>query len=100
MSARLGPNASTLPVGPLLAAAHARAAGIDPRCARDGATAVAVPDRLLGEVLGVQRSAVTKLRSRGSVNAWTADRYATRLGLHPAEVWGNDWWSVPDRVVA
>jgi hypothetical protein len=21
-----------------------------------------------------------------------ADRYATRLGLHPAEVWGADWW--------
>ena len=21
-----------------------------------------------------------------------ADRYAVRLGLHPAEVWGASWW--------
>jgi hypothetical protein len=22
-----------------------------------------------------------------------ADRYATRLGLHPAEVWAGSWWA-------
>jgi hypothetical protein len=22
-----------------------------------------------------------------------ADRYATKLGLHPAEVWGDTWWA-------
>lgn len=22
-----------------------------------------------------------------------ADRYATRLGFHPAEVWGTAWWA-------
>lgn len=27
--------------------------------------------------------------------SWAAaDRFATALGLHPAEVWGDDWWSV------
>lgn len=28
------------------------------------------------------------------LSANQADRYATKLGLHPAEVWGAAWWSV------
>lgn len=30
------------------------------------------------------------------LSAGQADRYATRLGLHPSEVWGADW-SRPER---
>jgi hypothetical protein len=30
------------------------------------------------------------------LTATQADRYATRLGLHPVEVWGADW-SRPER---
>jgi hypothetical protein len=26
------------------------------------------------------------------LSATQADRYATRLGLHPGEVWGVDWY--------
>lgn len=26
-----------------------------------------------------------------------ADRFATALGMHPAEVWGADWWIVARR---
>ena len=30
------------------------------------------------------------------LSATQADRYATRLGLHPGEVWGADWYR-PER---
>lgn len=31
-------------------------------------------------------------RQGRDLNVWAADRYACRIGLHPALVWGNDWW--------
>lgn len=31
----------------------------------------------------------------GGTLAWiTADRLACALGLHPASIWGEDWWAV------
>jgi hypothetical protein len=32
-------------------------------------------------------------RRTGRLNVWAADRYACSIGLHPALVWGNDWWT-------
>ena len=29
---------------------------------------------------------------RGRINLDTADRYAIRLGVHPATIWGDTWW--------
>jgi len=32
---------------------------------------------------------------------WTmADRLAIRLGYHPAEIWGHEWWALNDSEVA
>ena len=49
----------------------------------------------LNRRLGVNRRQVYRWRTAGRIGVVTADRVACRLGLHPCEVWGNDWWSIP-----
>ncbi len=29
----------------------------------------------------------------GKLTPAAADKLAVRLGLHPADIWGNDWWT-------
>lgn len=41
---------------------------------------------------GVTSSAWRKARARG-LPLRNADRWAIRAGLHPAIVWGDDWWA-------
>lgn len=56
----------------------------------DPATLVAVvgePLRSVARRLGVDPAALCRpLTDR------QADRFATRLGMHPGAVWGADWW--------
>lgn len=45
----------------------------------------------LAEELHMDRHRVTRWL-RDGVPVDVADRVAVALGLHPAEVWGNEWW--------
>jgi hypothetical protein len=47
--------------------------------------------------LGTTPRHVARLRAKG-LDVDQADRYATRVGLNPVEVWGDDWWQ-PEEVV-
>ena len=40
-----------------------------------------------------QQRAYHKGRADGSLTVKTADRLACDLGRHPAEIWGDDWWT-------
>lgn len=53
-------------------------------------------DDRLAVLLGANRQSVTRWRAGERIALDTADRCAVRLGLHPSEVWGNDWWNLPD----
>jgi hypothetical protein len=35
-----------------------------------------------------------RIKERGALNEAQADKWAIRLGLHPWEVWGQDWWDL------
>lgn len=50
--------------------------------AREQATACGVTVRTVG-----------RWRAGAGVDRRTADEVAVRLGLHPAEVWGDEWWA-------
>jgi lambda repressor-like predicted transcriptional regulator len=42
--------------------------------------------------VGAARKWVHRWKRRG-LDEWEADRVATALGVHPAELWGGAWWS-------
>lgn len=52
-----------------------------------GSTAQGVADRL-GLKLGTADQYVTKT---GHVNAHTADQLATAIGMHPSQIWPEEW---------
>lgn len=45
--------------------------------------------------LGVNRRQLQRWRAGMRVNAFNADRIAGLLGVHPSEVWGEEWWVTP-----
>jgi len=48
----------------------------------------------IGSALGVGRSTVYKwIQRQVRFNAYEADRYAIKLGLHPCEIW-DDWFTI------
>lgn len=51
-------------------------------------------DTLIGEALGVGRSAVNRWRNNRTymLNEYHADRIAIRIGTHPSMLWGRQWW--------
>lgn len=51
--------------------------------------------RTLTETLGVTRRALHFFRSDG-LSIKQADKFALRAGLHPAQVWGVEWWKSND----
>jgi hypothetical protein len=67
------PVISRLPFAPLFAAS--------------GAESV----RAFARMVDRHESLVGRWARQGAVTLWTADRLATRLGLHPSEVWGTAW---------
>jgi transcriptional regulator with XRE-family HTH domain len=46
---------------------------------------------------GVSRVTVYRWRrgESASIAVHDADRIAIRLGMHPAQLWGDDWWDIP-----
>jgi hypothetical protein len=46
--------------------------------------------------LGITLMAYRKLIQKKNVRWYTADRYATNLGTHPAMIW-RDWYELTDR---
>lgn len=62
-------------------------------------TGVTVSD--VADVLGVHHSQVSRWsKPDATVGVFTADVYANRLRAHPAELWGDDWWAIPERASA
>lgn len=49
-------------------------------------------DRAIAEELGVTRRHVIRWK-RDGLTIWQADTIATRLGVHPAQLWGPDAWA-------
>ena len=51
-------------------------------------------DITIGEALRVGRRQIMEWRQgqRTLLNSYRADDLATRLGAHPCQVWGDDWW--------
>jgi hypothetical protein len=48
----------------------------------------------IGSALGVGRSTVYKwIQRQVRFNAYEADHYAIKLGLHPCEIW-DDWFTI------
>lgn len=49
-------------------------------------------ERELADILGVERQTLRRWKETG-VPLLKADRLACKLGMHPAEIWGEDWWT-------
>ena len=50
----------------------------------------------LAEIFGVSRATIVRWRNRpneSELNIYQADKYACRIGLHPANVWEN-WFNL------
>ena len=49
----------------------------------------------LAEIFGVSRGTICRWRNRPNelLNIYQADKYACRIGLHPANVWEN-WFKL------
>jgi hypothetical protein len=45
----------------------------------------------IGATLGASSVTIKQARA-GGLTLRTADRWATRLGLHPMEIWGDEYW--------
>jgi hypothetical protein len=53
-------------------------------------------DDVAGELLKVDSATVRKWRLHPKkINRFTADEYAIRLGVHPSQIWGQEWYRVP-----
>lgn len=46
----------------------------------------------LAERTGVTDRSISRWHTTGAIPERAADLVATRLGLHPALVWGESWW--------
>ena len=55
-------------------------------------------DTLIGEALGVGRTQVNRWRNNRNylLTAYHADRIAIRIGTHPANLWGRQWWETAE----
>lgn len=45
----------------------------------------------IAEMLGIERNMVYRMRKNGNITWLQADRFACRLGVHPAFIWGFTW---------
>ena len=52
----------------------------------------------IASLCGVARETVYRWRdgTTTTITPGDADRMAIRMGMHPAEIWGDDWWNIPD----
>lgn len=52
-------------------------------------------DRDIAYALGIERNLVVLARQRG-LSEWQADKFACKLGIHPALIWGDLWWDTAE----
>lgn len=52
---------------------------------------IAENNTALGQALRLERRVLANYRRRG-IPFYSADRLATRLGLHPSLIWGDDYY--------
>lgn len=53
---------------------------------------------IMAQTCGVGRSSMVRWLNVGRLSERMADQVAVRgLGVHPAAVWGDRWWSLDDR---
>lgn len=56
-----------------------------------------LPVRDAAERLGVNVGTLVKWRAsegNATIHYSRADKIAIRLGVHPSQMWGRDWWSL------
>jgi DNA-binding XRE family transcriptional regulator len=51
-------------------------------------------DGEIAQDCGVARETIVRSRARGRIPWFTAERIADNLGVHPAEIWGDDYWAI------
>lgn len=53
-------------------------------------------NEIVAELLKINKTTVRKWRAKPTkINRFTADEYALRLGVHPSQIWGNQWYQIP-----
>jgi len=84
-----------LPLEPLWVLAHGRS-DLPALATADGTEwRLTFNTRLFAEMVGVHERTVNRWKNDGMRIPWdTADLAACRLGMHPCEVWGSDWWAL------
>lgn len=87
-SPNVGPKGAKLDFEPLFR--RLAGDGIDPLMPDQEDCSVA----LVARRLGVSRTTVQRSR-RDGISYYTADQFACRAGLHPSNVWPDQWWDVP-----
>lgn len=81
------PNLRKLPIAPVLALVDSYPTGRamdDPEYGKQS---------LLAAVTGASRRAIVRWATDG-IPYWAADELAVRLGCHPHDLWGPDWYAV------
>jgi len=81
---------------------HRLTLGTGPRALRDPALTPAALARaggwesvsIMANVLGIGNY---PQYVREGFSIWQADRFAVKIGCHPAEVWGDAWWDAVER---
>lgn len=83
------------PVAPIVELLTARLGPVMVIAGDDGVglRTVGATDARMGAMVGIVGRTFTQARQRGTISEITADRWATALGLHPADLW-PEWWQV------
>jgi len=53
----------------------------------------------VADVIGLHRLTMVRWRQGARLNAWQVDRFCTRAGIHPAEIYGQEWWDKTELAV-
>ena len=85
--------APRLPVEPLFAALGAKGAIAEDRAGKQG---VPSPVSHVARHVGVRPRTVHRWVADGGLPVDVADRVAVSAGFHPGEVWGAEWWALPE----
>lgn len=96
------PTIPRLPLGPLLPYLQPEIDAINERNRRPGVHGgpLAGPPAALEALLGCRRRKAQRITTDGQIREDDADHIAIRLGLHPALIWGNDWWDLAREAAA
>lgn len=88
----------TIPIEPLLVYLKSIDEHRDPDVTMDATYKGDRPSaKRLGALVGVDSRTIQRIYARnGKLSVWEADRFATRLGRHPIEIWGDAYLAAPD----